>query len=477
MKPVIIIAIAFVLLIPATAYGAEGYFLNDFGKQVSEIPYVCIFQPNDSRIDEDRWKRWYSDAKIGIDSWKTMLKQSGGKYWDITVVEVPLYKLDLLNHSVCDITVEFVKKPFIENGYYANALGWWEIGTGTIKIVYSSFEFCGQEYNSDFDIIVHTYCFSDSLERSRQMANTVQHEFGHALGLGHYRGYDNSFTQSWYDTGVGAPSIMAFIQPNEEVRQVTQIDVEKIREIYGTLGFGKRVNSILIFNERIIPEPVIEVTEGGKIYLYEGERTTYTISGNVPDKLFKRGTVLEIIIQKPDGTTEYKGTTVSKTRHAYNYPLFFDYSFQSGRYEITLQFDGKIFSIEEIHVVKEQIKEQNQRDPFTQAEKELQNDKKMPVWIKNNAKWWADGFITDKEFTDGIEHLIEEKIMPISDNVKSRGSDYAVVPDWVKNNAKWWADGVIGDDEFLAGIHFLVEQGIIKVSLVYCPPGGVICVK
>lgn len=92
--------------------------------------------------------------------------------------------------------------------------------------------------------------------------------------------------------------------------------------------------------------------------------------------------------------------------------------------------------------------------------------KKLPEWLKNNAEWWADDSITDREFTDGIEYLIESKILSISDKVKSRGSDNVDVPDWIKNNAKWWAEGKIGDDEFLSGIHYLVEEGIIKVRLV-----------
>ncbi|MHA2404769.1 MAG: hypothetical protein ACXADH_17365 [Candidatus Kariarchaeaceae archaeon] len=37
------------------------------------------------------------------------------------------------------------------------------------------------------------------------------------------------------------------------------------------------------------------------------------------------------------------------------------------------------------------------------------------------------------------------------------------LPDWVKNNAAWWAQGLISDDEYIQGIQFLVEQGIIDV--------------
>ncbi len=37
------------------------------------------------------------------------------------------------------------------------------------------------------------------------------------------------------------------------------------------------------------------------------------------------------------------------------------------------------------------------------------------------------------------------------------------IPDWIKNNAKWWADGLISEDDFVNGIKYLVEKGIIRV--------------
>ena len=30
----------------------------------------------------------------------------------------------------------------------------------------------------------------------------------------------------------------------------------------------------------------------------------------------------------------------------------------------------------------------------------------MPAWIKNNAKWWADGMITENDFVQGIQWMI-----------------------------------------------------------------------
>ena len=32
-----------------------------------------------------------------------------------------------------------------------------------------------------------------------------------------------------------------------------------------------------------------------------------------------------------------------------------------------------------------------------------------------------------------------------------------VVPDWIRNNAAWWADGYIDDQTFVSGIDFLIK--------------------
>ena len=42
-------------------------------------------------------------------------------------------------------------------------------------------------------------------------------------------------------------------------------------------------------------------------------------------------------------------------------------------------------------------------------------------------------------------------------------SDTIKIPDWVRNNAKWWAEGSIGDKDFASGIQYLIKIGIIAV--------------
>ena len=39
------------------------------------------------------------------------------------------------------------------------------------------------------------------------------------------------------------------------------------------------------------------------------------------------------------------------------------------------------------------------------------------------------------------------------------------VPDWVKNTAGWWATDAISETEFVNAIEFLVNENIIQVSV------------
>jgi len=88
-------------------------------------------------------------------------------------------------------------------------------------------------------------------------------------------------------------------------------------------------------------------------------------------------------------------------------------------------------------------------------------DYQILPWIKNNAKWWAEGTITDNDFVQGIQYLIQQKIIKVPSTQSGTGSQ--IIPPWIKNNAKWWAEGSIGDSDFVQGIQYLIKQGIIKI--------------
>jgi len=97
-------------------------------------------------------------------------------------------------------------------------------------------------------------------------------------------------------------------------------------------------------------------------------------------------------------------------------------------------------------------------------------DTQIPNWIKNVAGWWAIGDISENEFLAGIEYLINNNIIlidfvPCNYKIQNQTiSPSKSVPDWIKNNASWWSDNLIGDIDFINGLQYLIEYKIIKID-------------
>ena len=96
-------------------------------------------------------------------------------------------------------------------------------------------------------------------------------------------------------------------------------------------------------------------------------------------------------------------------------------------------------------------------------------DAQIPGWVKNVAGWWGSGIVSENEFVSGIEYLINNNIIlldfvPCNDKIQSQYGDTKSVPDWIKNNASWWSENLIGDTDFINGLQYLIEHKIIKID-------------
>ena len=87
----------------------------------------------------------------------------------------------------------------------------------------------------------------------------------------------------------------------------------------------------------------------------------------------------------------------------------------------------------------------------------------IPNWIKNTAKWWAEGKISEKEFVVAMQFLVKEHVIYLNKMPEVSENSSKEIPVWIKNNAEWWSEGMISDGEFASGIKFFVENGIISV--------------
>ncbi len=141
-----------------------------------------------------------------------------------------------------------------------------------------------------------------------------------------------------------------------------------------------------------------------------------------------------------------------------NYQLFKSTSTNSNtEFSFLTMPEAKTISISNLSLIPE---------PLQKIESNIDSTpkQKIPEWIKNNVKWWADGTIDDSSFKQGIQHMIKENIISIKDMPKSSGTSEDKIPEWIKQNAKWWADGTIGEEDFVNGLKYMVEKGIIGVN-------------
>ncbi|MFQ5572965.1 MAG: hypothetical protein ACE5EJ_01805 [Nitrosopumilaceae archaeon] len=87
----------------------------------------------------------------------------------------------------------------------------------------------------------------------------------------------------------------------------------------------------------------------------------------------------------------------------------------------------------------------------------------IPLWIREFAKYWYNGAISDVEFASGIEFLIKENIIVVPQTQSQETSDQVKIPEWVKTSTGWWIDRKISDKEFASSIEYLIKVGIVIV--------------
>ncbi len=87
----------------------------------------------------------------------------------------------------------------------------------------------------------------------------------------------------------------------------------------------------------------------------------------------------------------------------------------------------------------------------------------IPYWIKDFARYWFDGAISDNEFVKGIQFLIKEEIIVIPETQSQEKNTEVKIPEWIKTNTKWWIEGKISDNDYALGLQHLIKIKIVVV--------------
>ena len=59
----------------------------------------------------------------------------------------------------------------------------------------------------------------------------------------------------------------------------------------------------------------------------------------------------------------------------------------------------------------------------------------IPDWIKETAEWWSQSYVSDSEFKNAIEYMINKKIILIIEPESTTYSQNQEIPTWLKTNA------------------------------------------
>jgi len=79
--------------------------------------------------------------------------------------------------------------------------------------------------------------------------------------------------------------------------------------------------------------------------------------------------------------------------------------------------------------------------------------------FKNNALAWGENKLTDEELLNEIEILFESRFIEIGD--LERGSFQEIeftIPQWVKKLVHFWSEDSISDQEFINAIEYVLES-------------------
>ena len=89
----------------------------------------------------------------------------------------------------------------------------------------------------------------------------------------------------------------------------------------------------------------------------------------------------------------------------------------------------------------------------------------IPDWFKKTTAYWMSQTMSDGEYYETLEFLLNEKIIHMPLTKTSMESSYSDVPVWVKTNAEKWVDEKISDDEFSIVLQWILRNSSNQVLL------------
>ena len=472
------------------AYALE-YTYPTINQRLTEIPTYCAVESITDKIESSEMDEMLAKSELAVNAWREKLQKSeitNKEFWDLKFKKIGK------NESVtddCTITILFRDDPEFSGSLLSKTLG--AFMRNSIYIYYENQE------------SIYGDKWMDGILK------TIIHEMGHTFGLGHYTTDDNDYNRKVATRDESPPSIMfAPAHINPDIRKITDIDVQKVRLIYGSYGFHafseQRPSEIIIENPLLPLDPTypFEFTEISKnnIKLFRHQDSLMTISGQINNIVYMSGHPVFLLITNPDLSTQVLKVKPTRDGFFETY-LNFNYKSLPGKYSIEFAYIDKIDQSKNITFDVEQtdiplppksenlnvIQVSNTADQF--FEMGLYGDaiKNYKVVMKNVDKIQEPLYLNAlnkiglalielKNYEKSLSYFEQVyEINPAYPNIKQNlktskslieANDKVVIvdsiiplPGWIKSNAGWWINDQSTDQSLFDAFEYMQNKGLI----------------
>jgi hypothetical protein len=89
----------------------------------------------------------------------------------------------------------------------------------------------------------------------------------------------------------------------------------------------------------------------------------------------------------------------------------------------------------------------------------------IPEVIKQFMIEWLNDKMPDGYLIDAFQKYIDVKLIDIPFEINDENIHEIDIPDWVKNVGFWWVQGIVSDKDFAQMTNYLIEENIISSTI------------